>query len=446
MAADTTEQAPPPHDLHAEKAVLRAMLRTDRAIADIVEVLRSDDFYRPAHELIYTAILDLYGREDTVDILNVTATLAKEDLLDQAGGDTYLQALAQGPDSGTAWLKDAEKVQALAVLRRTKEAAVHIENLIAEGTADDVDRIVDTAQAEIFAATLRDRTGSVPYYVLGDVMEETLDTLEAADSKRKPGIPTGFYELDMLTNGLFPGQLIVIAGRPAMGKSVLATDLLRSASIKHNLPACLFTLEDQRVEVGHRILAAEARVALHHMRSGSMTDEDWTRLARRMPDVSAAPLYIQDGGCPTFTELRAQCRRLHAQHGIRLIVVDALHLLTYGTRPFVSRYEEISEIARCLKLLAKELHVPVIAVSELNRGPEQRTDRRPMVSDLRDSGALEDNADVVILLHRDDAYERESPRAGEADLIVAKHRHGPVATCTVAFQGHYGRFVDMAQT
>jgi replicative DNA helicase len=281
-----------------------------------------------------------------------------------------------------------------------------------------------------------------PSYALGDILEGLLDELEAAE---QTGLPTGFTDLDSLTGGLHPGQLIVIAARPSLGKTTLAIDMLRTTAIQHGLPAALFTLELERLDITRRILSAEARVALHHMRGG-LTDEDWTRLARRMPDVSVAPLFIQDTAYRTFTDLRAHCRRLHAQRDVRLIAVDALHMLNYGTRQLGSRYEEISEISRCLKLLAKELQIPIVAVSTLNRNAELRTDKRPMLSDLRDSGALEDNADVVVLIHREDHYDRESPRAGEADLIVAKHRDGPTATITVAFQGHYSRFVDMAQT
>ncbi|MEV4975326.1 replicative DNA helicase [Streptomyces scopuliridis] len=439
----------PPHSLEAEKAALRAMLSSGDAIADIVEVLHDTDFYRSAHGLIYTTILDLYARDQAHDEVAVTAELSKKELLEQAGGRSYVLGLANGrAGRSTTWLKQAERVQALAVLRRTKEAAVHIENLAAGGTADDADAIANTAQAEIFAATARRRHGIPPAYSIGDTMEGALDEIEAIGSRKGElaGITTGFTDLDSLTGGLYPGQLIVVAARPAMGKSTLATDFLRTASIKNNIPSALFTLESRRTDVTLRVLAAEARVAVHHMRSGTMTDEDWTRLARRMPDVAAAPLYIQDDAYATFTDLRAHCRRLRAQQDVQMIAVDALHLLSYGTRPFTSRYEEISEISRCLKLLAMELEVPIVAVSTLNRGPEQRPDKRPMVSDLRDSGALEDNADIVILLHREDAYEKDSPRAGEADLIVAKHRFGPTATITVAFQGHYARFVDMAQT
>ncbi|WP_372411997.1 replicative DNA helicase [Streptomyces luteireticuli] len=448
MGQDKLEATHSAHDVAAERALLRALLQSTEAIADIVEVLRSDDFYRPAHALIYDTVLALYAGGQTPDPVSVAADLAKREEIDKAGGADYIASLAGTPSRSSGWAKDASRVQSLAVLRRTRSAAIHIENLANEGTAENADRIIETAQAEIFAATSRRRDVLPPLYSLGDILEGTLDQLEATGSRTSelPGVPTGFTDLDTLTQGLHPGHLIVLAARPAMGKSTLALDFLRSACLKNNLPAALFTLESSRDEIATRLLSAEARVGLHHMRSGAMTDEDWTRLARRMPDIAAAPLYIQDSAYSTLVDLRAQCRRLHSQQDVRLVVVDALHLLTYGTRPFASRYEEISEIARCLKLLAKELGIPIVAISQLNRGPEQRTDKKPILSDLRDSGALEDNADTVILLHREDAYEKESPRAGEADLIVAKHRNGPTATITVAFQGHYSRFVDMAQT
>ncbi|MGY0060046.1 replicative DNA helicase [Streptomyces sp. LZ34] len=229
--------------------------------------------------------------------------------------------------------------------------------------------------------------------------------------------------------------------------STLALDFARACSIKNNMPSVIFSLEMGRNEIAMRLLSAEARVALHHMRSGSMTDEDWTRLARRMPDVSAAPLYIDDSPNLSMMEIRAKCRRLKQRSDLQLVVIDYLQLMqSGGARRPESRQQEVSDMSRNLKLLAKELEVPVIALSQLNRGPEQRTDKKPMVSDLRESGSIEQDADMVILLHREDAYEKESPRAGEADLIVAKHRNGPTATITVAFQGHYSRFVDMAQT
>ncbi|WCD91149.1 Replicative DNA helicase (plasmid) [Streptomyces xanthophaeus] len=447
MAEDGIEQAQP-NDLQAERAVLHDMLISSDAIADIVEILHGHDFYRPAHAIIYTSILTIYAANQTPNPFSVCEHLTKMDQLDEAGGADYINDLARQKASGRSRAKNAETVLSTARLRRLQATALHIHDLAVDGTPEFIDRIADAAEAEIFAATAERPNSVPPAFSLGDIMEDALDEIEAVGERRGApiGVPTGFTDLDSLTGGLRPGHLTVIAARPAMGKSTLALDILRSASIKNNLPTVLFTLESSRTEVAMRILSAEARVALHHMRSGTMTDDDWTRLARRMPDTSKAPLYVQDSAHATFTELRAQSRRLRSQRSIELIVVDDLQMFTYGTRPFSSRYEEISEIARCLKLLAKELEIPILAVSKLNRGPEQRADKKPQLSDLRDSGALEDNADLAILLHREDAYEKDSPRAGEADLIVAKHRNGPTATITVAFQGHYSRFVDMAST
>jgi replicative DNA helicase len=280
-------------------------------------------------------------------------------------------------------------------------------------------------------------------------MEGALDEIESISNRsgQMTGVPTGFTDLDQLTNGLHAGQMVIIAARPAIGKSTLGLDLARSCSIRNGLTSVIFSLEMGRNEITMRLLSAEARVALHHMRSGTMTDDDWARLARRMGEVSAAPLFIDDSPNMSMMEIRAKCRRLKQRHDLRLVIVDYLQLMSSGgSRRPESRQQEVSEMSRALKLLAKELELPVIAIAQLNRGPEQRTDKRPMMSDLRESGSLEQDADVVILLHREDAYERESPRAGEADLIVAKHRNGPTATITVAFQGHYSRFVDMAQS
>jgi replicative DNA helicase len=257
------------------------------------------------------------------------------------------------------------------------------------------------------------------------------------------GVPTGFMDLDERTHGLHPGQMVVIAARPAVGKSTLALDIARSCSIKNNLTSAIFSLEMSKSEITMRLLSAESRVPLTRMRSGRMDDQDWSRLARRMGEVAEAPLYIDDSPNLTMMEIRAKARRLKQRHDLRLIVVDYLQLMTSGKK-VESRQQEVSEFSRALKLLSKELEVPVVALSQLNRGPEQRTDKKPMLSDLRESGAIEQDADLVILLHREDIYEPESPRAGEADLIIAKHRNGATGTVTVSFQGTYSRFTDMA--
>ncbi|MFE4977194.1 replicative DNA helicase [Kitasatospora sp. NPDC056651] len=442
--ADGFERVPP-QDLDAEKSVLGGMLLSKDAIADVVEVLKPADYYRPAHEMIHGAILDLYARGEPADPITVAGELTKRGELQRVGGASYLHTLVNSVPTAANAEYYAQIVNERAVLRRLVEAGTRIAGMgyAAEG---DVDEIVNAAQAQIYAVT-EQRTNE-DYAPLADIMEGALDEIEAIGSRQgqMSGVPTGFADFDALTNGLHPGQMIVIAARPAMGKSTLALDFARACSIHHKLPSVIFSLEMGRNEIAMRLLSAEARVALHHMRSGNMTDDDWTRVARRMPDVSEAPLFIDDSPNLSMMEIRAKCRRLKQRNDIKLIVIDYLQLMqSGGSRRAENRQQEVSDMSRNLKLLAKELEVPVIALSQLNRGPEQRTDKRPMVSDLRESGSIEQDADMVILLHREDAYEKESPRAGEADLIVAKHRNGPTATITVAFQGHYSRFVDMTR-
>ncbi|MEU6373842.1 replicative DNA helicase [Streptomyces sp. NPDC046909] len=434
----------PPQDLDAEQSVLGGMLLSKDAIADVVEVIKGHDFYKPAHETIFQAILDVYAKGEPADPITIAAELTKRGEINKVGGASYLHTLVQTVPTAANAEYYAEIVHERAVLRRLVEAGTRITQM-GYAADDDVDEIVNRAQAEIYAVT--EQRTSEDYLPLGDIMEGALDEIEAIGSRtgEMTGVPTGFTDLDSLTNGLHPGQMIVIAARPAMGKSTLALDFARAASIKNNLPSVIFSLEMGRNEIAMRLLSAEARVALHHMRSGTMTDDDWTRLARRMPEVSAAPLYIDDSPNLSMMEIRAKCRRLKQRNDIKLVIIDYLQLMQSGKRS-ESRQQEVSDMSRNLKLLAKELEVPVIALSQLNRGPEQRTDKKPQVSDLRESGSIEQDADMVILLHREDAYEKESPRAGEADIIVGKHRNGPTATITVAFQGHYSRFVDMAQT
>ncbi|GGZ84228.1 replicative DNA helicase [Streptomyces bluensis] len=750
-AAPSFERVPP-QDLDAEQSVLGGMLLSKDAIADVVEVLKGHDFYKPAHETIFQAILDVYAKGEPADPITIAAELTKRGEITKVGGPAYLHALVQTVPTAANAEYYAEIVHERAVLRRLVEAGTRITQM-GYAADDDVDEIVNRAQAEIYAVTEQRTTED--YLPLGDIMEGALDEIEAIGSRsgEMTGVPTGFTDLDQLTNGLHPGQMIIIAARPAMGKalaldtplptptgwttmgevavgdqlidaagrptqvvaatevmvgrpcyritfdddttviadaehqwltdtrasrraagesgpgrhadpavrttkeiaetvrcptdgrmnhsvknaapvelpardlpvppytlgawlggghgknhgslpvvlremgllgnkhipqsylrgsvaqrrallaglldtdatvtdagsvqftstsralaegvhelvvslgyrcgiatkkvkesseasstaynvnfttsdvvfglerkqqvhaercrkatpklterfikdvelvesvpvrcvqvdneahmylatrsmvpthnSTLALDFARACSIKHNMPSVIFSLEMGRNEIAMRLLSAEARVALHHMRSGTMTDEDWTRLARRMPDVSAAPLYIDDSPNLSMMEIRAKCRRLKQRNDLKLVVIDYLQLMQSGGKRSESRQQEVSDMSRNLKLLAKELELPVIALSQLNRGPEQRTDKKPMVSDLRESGSIEQDADMVILLHREDAYEKESPRAGEADIIVGKHRNGPTATITVAFQGHYSRFVDMAQT
>jgi replicative DNA helicase len=433
----------PPQDNAAEQSVLGSMLLSKDAIADVVDVIKGVDYYRPAHEVIHDSIIDLYGRGEPADPITVAAELQKRGELQRIGGAPYLHTLsANVPIAANAGYY-AEIVRDKAILRRLVEAGTRIAALgyAGEGQIDDV---VDSAQAEVYKVT--DRRAAVDYAPLSDIMSGVLDEIEAIGNREAGlyGVPTGFADLDDLTNGLHSGQMIIVAARPAMGKSTLALDFCRAASIHNNLTSVFFSLEMTRSEIMMRLLSAEAKVPLNHIRNGTMRDDDWEKLARKMGQVSGAPMFIDDSPNMTMMEIRAKARRLKQRHDLKLIVIDYMQLMSSGKK-VESRQLEVSEFSRNIKLLAKELECPIIALSQLNRGPEQRGDKRPMMSDLRESGSLEQDADMVILLHRDDVYEKESTRPGEADLIVAKHRNGPTRDLTVAFQGHYSRFVDMAQ-
>jgi replicative DNA helicase len=435
----------PPQNIEAEQSVLGGMLLSKDAIADVVEVLRPTDFYRPAHQIIYEAAVDLYGRGEPVDQITVAAELTRRGEITRVGGAPYLIDLADAVPTAASAGYYARIVAEQAILRRLVEAGTRIVQLGYAGRGDDVDEVVDRAQQAIFDVT--ERRTSEDYIRLEDLLQPTLDEIEAIGSRDGDlhGVPTGFKDLDALTNGLHPGQLVIVAARPAIGKSTLGLDFARAASIKNSKTSVIFSLEMSKHEITMRLLSAEARVSLQNMRTGRMTDDDWSRLARRMGEVANAPLFIDDSPNLTMMEIRAKARRLKQRQELELIIVDYMQLMS-SPRKVENRQQEVSEISRSMKLLAKELEVPVVAISQLNRGPENRTDKKPQLSDLRESGSLEQDADMVILLYREDAFEKESPRAGEADFIVAKHRNGPTGTITVAFQGHYSRFIDMTPT
>jgi replicative DNA helicase len=444
--ADGQFDRSPPQDVAAEQCVLGGMLLSKDAIADVIEVLKAGDFYRPVHATIFDAVLDLYGRGEPADMITVAAALADSGELGRVGGAPYLHTLIASVPTAANAAYYARIVAERAVLRRLIEAGTRIVQLgygSAAGAGRDVDDLVDLAQQAVYDVT--ERRVSEDFAILSDLLQPTLDEIEAvgAQSGVMTGVPTGFTDLDRLLNGLHPGQLVIVAGRPGLGKSTAAMDFARATSVKHNFASAIFSLEMSKVEIVMRLLSAEARVPLHVLRSGQLSDDDWTKLARRMGEISEAPLFVDDTPNMNLMEIRAKARRLKQRHDLKLIIVDYLQLMTSPKR-VESRQQEVAELSRGLKLLAKEVECPVVAVSQLNRGPEQRNDKRPQLSDLRESGSIEQDADVVILLHRDDYYDKESPRAGEADFIVAKHRNGPTDTVTVAAQLHLSRFVDMA--
>ncbi|MCG7298040.1 replicative DNA helicase [Brevibacterium sp. ACRRH] len=428
--------------MDAETSVLGSMMLSKDAIADVVEHLRGEDFYKPAHETIYDVILDLYASGEPADAVTVSNALSKSGDLARIGGAAYLHTLIQSVPTSANAIFYAEIVRELALLRRLVTAGTRIVQMgyDAQGDTDD---LINRAQSEVYQVTERRTTED--YVRLSEALQPTIEEIERSGSHDgdTAGVPTGFYEFDELTNGLHPGQMIVIAARPGVGKSTLALDFARSAAIHHEQTTVVFSLEMGRIELTTRLLSAESGIPLQKLRQGKLDDErDWTTLANTMGKINDAPLFIDDSPNMALTEIRAKCRRLKQQHDLKMVVIDYLQLMTSGKR-VESRQQEVSEFSRSLKLLAKELEVPVIALSQLNRSSEQRNDKRPMVSDLRESGSIEQDADMVLLIHREDMYDKESPHAGEAIIMVAKHRNGPTGEITVAFQGARSRFANM---
>lgn len=436
-----------PHDHEAEQSVLGAMMLSIDVLDEIAEIVSGGDFYRPAHESVFNAITGLREAGSPVDVRTVAATLAESGDLQRVGGVLYLHGCVEAVPTVANGTYYARIVADRAMSRRLVEAGQRISQLGLRsgglsGAGVDLSSAVELSQEAVFAITNR---GADDFAVLGDMLQPTLDDIEKAAGMGDDvqGVPTGFLDLDRLLNGLHPGQLIIVAGRPGLGKSTLSMDFARHAAIRHKQASAIFSLEMSRIEMVMRLLSAESRVPLHVMRSGHLTDDDWAKLAKRMGEIGDAPLFLDDTPSMTLADIRAKARRLKQRHDLKLLVVDYLQLMSSPKRT-ESRQQEVSDLSRGLKLLAKEIECPIVAVSQLNRGPEQRQDKRPQKSDLRESGSLEQDADVIILLHREDAYDKESARAGEADLIVDKHRNGPTDTITVAAQLHLSRFVDMA--
>ncbi|MEV4621749.1 replicative DNA helicase [Asanoa sp. NPDC049573] len=410
----------PPQDVAAEQSVLGGMLLSKDAIADVIEILKTGDFYRPIHATVFDAVLDLYGRGEPADAVTVAASLADSGDLMRIGGAPYLQTLmASVPTAANAGYY-ARIVAERAVLRRLVEAGTRIVQLgygSANGGGRDVDDVVDLAQQAIYDVT--EKRVSEDFAILADMLQPTLDEIEAVGAQGgvMTGVPTGFTDLDRLLNGLHPGQLIIVAGRPGLGKSTASMDFARNAAIRHNCASAIFSLEMSKVEIVMRLLSAEARVPLHVLRSGQLSDDDWTKLARRMGEISEAPLFVDDTPNMNLMEIRAKARRLKQRHDLKMIVVDYLQLMSSPKRT-ESRQQEVAELSRGLKLLAKEVECPVIAVSQLNRGPEQRTDKRPQLSDLRESGCLTEDTKVIRADTNAEVTLGELLRSGARDIPV----------------------------
>jgi len=411
---------------------------------EVIEELEPEDFYYPAHALIYRSMLDLYSEGKDVDAVILSSQLDRYNNLERVGGAPYLHTLLATVPTAANARYYAEIVAEKAVLRRLVDAGTRVVQLGFSGTEDaEIESVLDRAQQEVFAVA--QRKTSEDYRVLGDLIDPTIDELAALQQAGgvELGVPTGFIDLDKLTNGLHAGQMVIVAARPGVGKSTLAMDFMRACSLQHGKSSVIFSLEMSASEIVMRLLSAESEVKLADMRGGRVSTEDWAKIDETLNRVQDAPLFIDDSPNLTMMEIRSKARRLKQQHGLDLIVLDYLQLMSSGKK-VESRQQEVSEFSRQLKLLAKELEVPLIAISQLNRGPEARTDKKPQLADLRESGSLEQDADMVMLLYRPDSQDRDNERAGEADIILAKHRGGPIDTVQVAHQLHYSKFVNMA--
>jgi len=434
----------PPHDLEAEESLLGAMLLTKDAIVTAVEIVDAGDFYRPAHGHVFDAVCGLFSRGDPADPVTVADELRRADMLELVGGAGTLIALqAATPATGNAG-RYARIVEELALLRRLAGVGAEISE-IAYRVPEDVTAAVDRAETLVYGVAQRrvtDSTSSVD-----DLLVDALNQLEALYNRGDTitGVPTGFFDLDRQLSGLQPSDLVVVGGRPGTGKTAWALNVAANATIESRRPALFFSLEMSKIQLTNRLLCSEGRVDSTRMRSGKLHDSDWPKVTSAMNRIHGAPLHIDDNPMVTVMDIRAKARRLRSEVGdLGLIVVDYIQLMT-GRHNAETRQVEVSEISRGLKLLARELECPVIALSQLSRNLEQRADKRPMLSDLRESGALEQDADVVIFLYRDELYHDDTPDKGMAEVIVAKHRSGPVGSSKLAFLDSYTRFANMAR-
>lgn len=434
----------PPQNVDAEMSVLGGMMLSKDAIADVIEILRATDFYRPAHASVYDVVVELFGRGDPADAVTVGAELKRKGELERIGGLPYLHTLVATVPTAANAAYYAGIVREQAQLRSLVEVGTRIVQLGYTTDGADVEGLVNLAQSEVFAVS--EQRNSTNYVTLEQVVPELYEELERNANRDGglDGVPTGFAELDAKLNGLRAGQMIIIAARPGGGKSTLAMDICRSCAVHNNKAAAYFSLEMNRTELSMRLLAAESRVFLDRMIKGELESRDWQEIARTLDKISQAPLIVDDSPNMTMGEIRAKSRRMKQQFDIQLIVIDYLQLLTSGGKSVESRQQEVSEFSRSIKLLAKELEIPIVAVAQLNRDSEKRNDKRPQVADLRESGSLEQDADVVLLIHREDMFNENTEKQGMADIIIGKQRSGPTGIVELAFQGHFSRFAEVA--
>ena len=432
----------PPHDIEAEQAVIGSMLTDKDAVISAIEVLREDDFYREDNKAIYAAIMNLYNRSEPIDIITLKAELVSNGKFDSIGCLKYLAGLPEKVTTTSNVYKYIKIVEEKSVLRRLIKTANDIIEL-GYDPMQEVEDIMDGAEKKIF--DIMQKRNQKGYSSIKDVLVDTFTQLEQLYNQKQhiTGVPTGFADLDYKTAGLHESDLVLIAARPAMGKSAFALNIAAHAATKANVPVALFSLEMSKEQMVNRILCSEAMVDSNKVRTGKIEDDDWAKLAGALGTLSEAPIYIDDTPGISVMEIRAKCRKMKLEKNIGLVVIDYLQLVQASNNKRGSREQEISEISRSLKILAKEINVPVIALSQLSRAPEQRPDHRPMLSDLRESGAIEQDADIVMFLYRDDYYNEDSEKKNIAEVIIAKHRAGSTGTVELLWLGNYTKFANI---
>ena len=432
----------PPHDAEAEQAVLGSMLTDRDAVISAIEVLKEEDFYRTDNRLIYSAILNLYNRAEPIDIITVKAELESLGKFEQVGGMEYLATLPDKVPTTANATKYINIVEEKSTLRSLIKAANEIIDLGYDPT-EDVDYVTESAEKKIF--NLMQNKDKKSYTPIKDILVDSFTQLEELYNRKQhiTGVPTGFTELDNRTAGFHGSDLILIAARPAMGKSAFALNIATNAAVRANVPVMIFSLEMSKEQMVNRILCSEAMVDSNKLRTGKLDEDDWTKLAGKIGQLAEAQIYIDNTPGISVTEIRAKCRKLKLEKGLGMVVIDYLQLVQGTNRRSGTREQEISEISRSLKILAKEIGVPVIALSQLSRAVEQRPDHRPMLSDLRESGAIEQDADIVMFLYRDDYYNQDSEKKNIAEVIIAKHRGGSTGTVELLWLGSYTKFVNL---
>ncbi|MBC7262767.1 MAG: replicative DNA helicase [Chloroflexi bacterium] len=431
----------PPQNIEAEQSVLGSLLIDRDAIVRISDFLKAEDFYRESHGQIFAAILNLYERREPSDFITLCDELERRGQLDAVGGPEYLTSLINAVPTSIHVEYYARIVERTAILRRLIEAAGKIAQL-AYGEAEDIDQVVDRAEQILFDVSQRRvRQALVP---IKSILTQYYDRLDYLHKHRDEsmGLPTGFVDLDRLLGGLQPSDLIIVAGRPGMGKSSFGLTVAHNAATKYNAVVAFFSLEMSAEQVVQRLIAGETGISSQRLRTGDIRDVEWDKLMKATGMLSETLIFIDDTPTPSPLEIRTKCRRLAAEYGLDLVIIDYLQLMQGGTR-VENRVQEISYISRSLKSLARELNVPIVAVSQLSRAVESRQDRRPILSDLRESGSIEQDSDVVLFIYRDELYHEDSDRRNIADIIVAKHRNGPTGQISLRFMGEQTRFVDL---